>query len=231
MGEFLNFGRDHLDYHKTVTAYFESKKRLKDLSDIFIVNGDDRYASSLVSDGVKTFSVLGFADYAAKDIVLQEKGSEFLIEHKDKKVPVRTRLIGMFNVYNTHWPPLPPQQNSEFLLKMLREHLTAPIVIPGRMERVFIKAPFSVYVDYSHTPQALTSALVALRKITRGRLIVVFGCGGDRDKEKRPVMGKNAARFADEVIVTSDNPRTEDPEAIIRDIVAGMGKRYFFGCT
>ena len=221
VGEFLNFGRDHLDYHKTVTAYFESKKRLKDLSDIFIVNGDDRYASSLVSDGVKTFSVLGFADYAAKDIVLQENGSEFLIEHKDKKVPVRTGLIGMFNVYNT-LAAVAAAAELGVSLEDIARTFDAPIVIPGRMERVFIKAPFSVYVDYAHTPQALTSALVALRKITRGRLIVVFGCGGDRDKEKRPVMGKNAARFADEVIVTSDNPRTEDPDEIIREIVAGM---------
>ena len=226
VGEFLNFGRDHLDYHKTVTAYFESKKRLKDLSDIFIVNGDDRYASSLVSDGVKTFSALGFADYAAKDIVLQEKGSEFLIEHKDTKVSVRTELIGMFNVYNT-LAAIAAAAELGVSLEDIARTFDAPIVIPGRMERVFIKAPFSVYVDYAHTPQALTSALVALRKITRGRLIVVFGCGGDRDKEKRPVMGKNAARFADEVIVTSDNPRAEDPEAIIRDIVAGMGKDTF----
>ena len=149
-----------------------------------------------------------------------------MIEHKDKKVPVRTGLIGMFNVYNT-LAAVAAAAELGVSLEDIARTFDAPIVIPGRMERVFIKAPFSVYVDYAHTPQALTSALVALRKITRGRLIVVFGCGGDRDKEKRPVMGKNAARFADEVIVTSDNPRTEDPEAIIRDIVAGMEKDTF----
>ena len=226
VGEFLNFGRDHLDYHKTVTAYFESKKRLKSLSDTFIVNGDDRYASSLVSDGVKTFSVLGFADYTAKNIVLQENGSEFLLEHKDQRIPIRTELIGMFNVYNT-LAAIAAVGELGIPLEDTAKTFDTPIVIPGRMERIAVKAPFSVYVDYAHTPQALSSALVALRKITRGRLIVVFGCGGDRDKEKRPIMGKNAARFADEVIVTSDNPRSEDPEAIIRDIVAGMEKNSF----
>lgn len=226
VGEFLNFGRDHLDYHKTLAEYFESKKRLKGLSDIFIVNGDDGRAASLISDGVKTFSALGLADYSAKNIVLQESGSEFLLEHKGEEIPIRTGLIGMFNIYNA-LAALAAASELGIPLTDAAKALETPVVIPGRMERVPVNAPFSVYVDYAHTPQALTSALVALRKITRGRLIVVFGCGGDRDKEKRPIMGRNAANFADCVIVTSDNPRTEDPEAIINDIVAGADRTRF----
>ena len=105
--------------------------------------------------------------------------------------------------------------------------LEKPLRIPGRMENIVTNAPFSVYVDYAHTPQALATALRTLRARTKGRLIAVFGCGGDRDREKRPEMGKQAALFADEIIVTSDNPRTEDPDEIIKDILSGADKRRF----
>lgn len=226
VGEFLNFGRDHIDYHQTVSAYFESKKRLKSLSDIFVVNVDDRHAASLVSDGVKTFSLLSAADYVAENVVSEKDGTCFEVRHDEKTASLKTNLVGIFNVYNI-LAAISAAGELGIPVEEAARAFASPITVPGRMEKIPTKTPFSVFVDYAHTPQALSAALRTLKKATEGRLIVVFGCGGDRDREKRPIMGKIAARFADFCIVTSDNPRTEDPEAIIRDIVSGAdGKRF-----
>ena len=226
VGAFLNFGTDHLDYHGTPASYFECKKKLKTLSDIFAVNGDDRHTASLISDGVKSFSLFSGGDYVAANVSETEDGSRFSLLHNGTETPVSIGLVGIYNVYNA-LAALTVSCELGVPETVAAKALEKPLRIPGRMEKIGTNAPFSVYVDYAHTPQALATALRTLRARTKGRLIAVFGCGGDRDREKRPEMGKQAALFADEIIVTSDNPRTEDPDEIIKDILSGADKRRF----
>jgi UDP-N-acetylmuramoyl-L-alanyl-D-glutamate--2,6-diaminopimelate ligase len=226
---FTNLTRDHLDYHGSMDAYLEAKSRLVDYlrpHGVLVVNADDP-AWRVLSSGRRrvSFSVRpGGAEAHAADIRYGPRGSTWTLVLADERVPVRLPLVGDFNVANAvgasaaAWAMgLAPERIAERLASLPQ--------VPGRLE--MINQSPTVLRDYAHTPDALERALCAVRPFASGQLIVVFGAGGDRDRGKRPEMGAVAERLADRVIVTSDNPRTEDPERIIDDIVSGITGRDF----
>ena len=222
---YTNLTRDHLDYHGTMEAYLTAKLRLStylSLDGVEIVNQDDEAWRALPARAARiTFGTAPDADVRASELHLDAGGSSFRLTTPWGGADVRLPLLGDFNVSNG----LAAAATALALGRPLEEvvaRLAAAPQVPGRMERIGDR-PCVILRDYAHTPDALERALATLRPLTSGRLIVVFGCGGDRDRGKRPIMGRVAAERADLAVVSSDNPRTEDPEAIIDDIVAGMG--------
>jgi UDP-N-acetylmuramoyl-L-alanyl-D-glutamate--2,6-diaminopimelate ligase len=224
-GVFTNLTRDHLDYHGTMEAYLASKLRLSGLlglNGIEVVNlDDDAWRSMPVRSPRVTFGLHPAADVRATGLVLDAAGSRFQLSGRFGTAEVSLPLLGDFNVANALAAAATALGLGRPLTEVARELSAAPQV-PGRMERIS-DVPCIVLRDYAHTPDALERALASLRPLTTGRLIVVFGCGGDRDRGKRPIMGKIAAELSHLAIATSDNPRTEDPDAIIDDIEQGMG--------
>ncbi len=236
---FTNLTRDHLDYHGTMDAYRTAKLRLVGLltrDGVALFNADDAAWRGVThAPRMWTFGIDSPADVMARDVVFSSEGSRFLLVAPTGAIPVALPLIGDFNVANA----LSAASAALALgvsLADVAQKLTHSPQVPGRLERVHA-AP-TVLRDYAHTPDALDRALRAVRPFTQvvanttsdaasvaSRLIVVFGCGGDRDRGKRPEMGRIAESLADVVIVTSDNPRTEDPERILDDIEAGMQRR------
>lgn len=221
---FTNFTRDHLDYHHSMGAYFAAKARLLDYlapSGTVVVNRDDRAWDQLRAGGRRvSFSERSpGADVHAESVCYGPRGSEWTLCLRDERRAVRLPLIGDFNVINALGASA-----SAYALGLpaadVAARLSSMPQVPGRLEVVH-EAPV-VLRDYAHTPDALVRALDAVRPFALARLIVVFGCGGDRDRGKRAEMGAIAEARADHAIVTSDNPRTEDPEAILDDIEAGM---------
>jgi UDP-N-acetylmuramoyl-L-alanyl-D-glutamate--2,6-diaminopimelate ligase len=223
---YTNLTHDHLDYHKDLQAYLAAKLLLSTQvqeGGVEAVNGDDRAWDALPPDSRRrrvTYAVHRPADVRASDIKLGAEGTELTMSFGKDTQAVRLPLIGEFNVSNalaaaaTAWGlGLRPAEAAD--------RLAGAPQVPGRMERLASDG-FVVLRDYAHTPDALERAIRALRPLARGRLIVLFGCGGDRDRRKRSVMGRIAARGADLPIVTSDNPRSEDADAIIDEIEAGM---------
>jgi UDP-N-acetylmuramoyl-L-alanyl-D-glutamate--2,6-diaminopimelate ligase len=224
-GVFTNLTRDHLDYHGTMESYLAAKLRLGSMltdSGVEVVNLDDLAWQVLPTRSRRvTFGVHPAADVRAGEVILEATGSRFMLSGCFGTADVSLPLLGDFNVANALAAaacalglgvPLPE----------VASRLSSSPQVPGRMERLS-ETPCIVLRDYAHTPDALERALGTLRPLTTGRLVVVFGCGGDRDKGKRPLMGRIAAELADMAVVTSDNPRTEDPGAIIDDIEQGMG--------
>ncbi|HUF36476.1 MAG TPA: UDP-N-acetylmuramoyl-L-alanyl-D-glutamate--2,6-diaminopimelate ligase [Gemmatimonadales bacterium] len=221
---FTNLTRDHLDYHGTMDEYLAAKLKLTALlanDAVEVVNLDDP-AWRLIPRELRrvSFGVDPSADVRAGEIVLDAAGSRFCLSGRFGRADVRLPLLGDFNVANALAAAACALALSRPVGEVA-ERLSAAPQVPGRMERL-CESPCVVLRDYAHTPDALARALTALRRLTPGRVIALFGCGGDRDRGKRPLMGEVAARYADLVIVTSDNPRTEDPEAILDDIEAGM---------
>ena len=220
---FTNLTRDHLDYHGTMEKYFAAKAKLLDYllpHGTVVFNLDDPAWTDLQTSRRRVaFSVRVSAEVHASDIRFGPRGSEFTLALGPDRANVRLPLIGDFNVVNALGAAA-----SAFALgvraQMIADRLSTMPQVPGRLE-VLRESP-TVLRDYAHTPDALDRALAAVRPFAPERLIVVFGCGGDRDKGKRPVMGGIAEEKADLAIVTSDNPRTEDPEAILDDIEQGM---------
>jgi UDP-N-acetylmuramoyl-L-alanyl-D-glutamate--2,6-diaminopimelate ligase len=225
-GVFTNLTRDHLDYHGTMESYLAAKLRLDALlgpDGIQVVNADDPAWGALPSARRRiTFGLAPTAEVRAVELQLHHAGSTFRLVSPLGEGVVRLPLLGDFNVANALGAAACAVALGRPLGEIVERLDRAPQV-PGRMERL-AETPTVVLRDYAHTPDALERALAALRPLTPGRLIVVFGCGGDRDRGKRPVMGRIAATLADRAIVTSDNPRTEDPEAIIADVEQGMGE-------
>ncbi|MHB1072566.1 MAG: UDP-N-acetylmuramoyl-L-alanyl-D-glutamate--2,6-diaminopimelate ligase [Gemmatimonadaceae bacterium] len=221
---FTNLTRDHLDYHGTMERYFASKSRLLEYlkpHGVAVVNADDPAWYRLRTDRRRVgYSTRVHAEVHASDVRFGPQGSEWTLGLADERFPVRLPLIGDFNVANAI-----AAAAAAYALgvrgEVIAERLASVPQVPGRLERIATDP--TVLRDYAHTPDALERAIAAVRPFTRGRLIVVFGAGGDRDRGKRPEMGAIAARDADVAIVTSDNPRTEDPQRILDDIVAGMG--------
>jgi UDP-N-acetylmuramoyl-L-alanyl-D-glutamate--2,6-diaminopimelate ligase len=225
-GIYTNLTRDHLDYHGTMEAYLAAKLKLSTLlrqGGVEVVNADEPAWRALPSHAPRvTFARRDpDADLRAADEVLDALGSRFRLVGRFGEAEVRLPLLGDFNVENALAAAGCALGLGEPLSRVV-ERLEAAPQVPGRMELVS-ERPCAVLRDYAHTPDALERALRTLRPLTRGRLIVLFGCGGDRDRGKRPIMGRLAAELADLAVVTSDNPRTEDPDAIIDEIVAGMG--------
>jgi UDP-N-acetylmuramoyl-L-alanyl-D-glutamate--2,6-diaminopimelate ligase len=221
---FTNLTQDHLDFHPTMEDYFAAKRLLfaSPLTAARVVNVDDAYGRRLAEEfpEAATFAIDRDADYRAVDVHGGLSGSAFTARTPDGELPVTLSLPGRFNVLNAlgAWA-------AARALGVAPEAIAAALAdaagVPGRFEPVVEGQPFAVLVDYSHTPDSLENALLAARELTDGRVIVVFGAGGDRDRGKRPLMGEAAARLADVALVTSDNPRSEDPEAIIAAILAG----------
>jgi UDP-N-acetylmuramoyl-L-alanyl-D-glutamate--2,6-diaminopimelate ligase len=220
---FTNLSRDHLDYHSDFDTYRAAKARLADLvsaDGTLVVNADEPAWSDLPQRRLVRYAIAGDAEYTARDVRLGRTGSRWRLVAPEAEVEVELPLLGEFNVSNA----LAAAAVAGVLgLEALAvgEALREVPPVPGRLE-VLVDQPL-VLRDYAHTPDALRGALAALRPLTKARLIAVFGCGGDRDPGKRPLMGRAAAEGADYTIVTSDNPRSEEPEAIIAGITPGLG--------
>ena len=220
---FTNLTQDHLDFHAGMEDYFASKRLLFEMEPgIAIVNLDDPYGRRLAEEfECATFSAEGGdADLAASDVGITALGAEFSVGG----VPVRTRLPGHFNAANA-LGAFAAATALGVEPEVAAAGLADAAPPPGRFEPIDEGQPFSVLVDYAHTPDSLENVLRAARPLTSGRLIVVVGAGGDRDRDKRPKMGRAAAEGADFVIFTSDNPRSEDPGAIVAEVKAGAGER------
>ncbi|HLL00405.1 MAG TPA: UDP-N-acetylmuramoyl-L-alanyl-D-glutamate--2,6-diaminopimelate ligase [Myxococcaceae bacterium] len=233
---FTNLSRDHLDYHKDLEDYFQAKRRLfgEHLSPtgVAVVNGDDTYASRIYNElrGQKRmawkFSRTGSGEISATDVSFSLQGIKATLKTPAGDIPVKSRLLGPHNLEN-----ILAATGVALGAGMARRDVQTGIErmarVAGRMEVVenYMPGPApAVLVDYAHTDDALKRALEATRALAKGRVITVFGCGGDRDKGKRPLMGTAAAEGADLVVVTSDNPRTEDPEEIISQVTPGLEK-------
>ena len=221
---FTNLTRDHLDYHVTMEHYLAAKLKLLGLlakDAVIASNADDPVWAVIPRTGnTVTFGRHPDADLRAVDPVLEATGSRFRIEGRFGRKEVSLPLPGDFNVSNA-LSAAAVAVGLGMSLGEVAERLGQSPQVPGRMERLLAE-PFVVVRDYAHTPDALERALATLRPLTGGRLIALFGCGGDRDRGKRPLMAASAGELADLVVVTSDNPRTERPEAIIDEIMAGL---------
>ncbi len=222
---FTNLTQDHLDYHHTVEEYASVKRRLFEEFEVGrrVVNVDDPMGATMASElGVEcTVGRGAAADVRAVSEMLGPLGSEFTLVTESGDARVRLPLAGAYNVSNALVAAGCALSLGIELSTVVRGLESSPQV-PGRLERVDAGQPFAVIVDYAHTPDSLEKAIAAVKAVTRGRVIVVFGCGGDRDPEKRSLMGRAAGLHADHVIVTSDNPRSEDPVGIILQIEDGL---------
>ncbi|AEG61557.1 UDP-N-acetylmuramoyl-L-alanyl-D-glutamate--2,6-diaminopimelate ligase [Desulforamulus ruminis] len=228
VGVFTNLTQDHLDFHGTMKEYLKAKAKLfqKDLQ-YAVINGDDPAAKQLVklSQGkVYTYGIEQVVDVRAKDIQVTARGVSFTVTGPWGEQKLSLKLTGRFNVYNA-LAAYTVGMALGFNGADVKSALEEVAGVAGRFELVDRGQDFAVVVDYAHTPDGLKNILTTARQITRGRLITVFGCGGDRDRTKRPLMGEIAAEHSDLVIVTSDNPRTEDPVKIIEDVVVGVEKK------
>ena len=225
---FTNLGSDHLDYHKTRDAYAAAKRRLFEYlrpAGWAVINADDEYgrvlAETVPRGSVVTFGMEHPAKASVKHVACSWQGASLVLDTPWGVVPITTPLLGRHNVWN-----LAAAATALLALGIspaaIRDGLAGLEQVPGRLERVPNDLELNSLVDYAHTADALRLVLLSLRELTRGRLIVVFGCGGNRDQTKRPVMGKMVSLLADHVVLTSDNPRGEDPSEILRQIKSGF---------
>ncbi|MGZ3505919.1 MAG: UDP-N-acetylmuramoyl-L-alanyl-D-glutamate--2,6-diaminopimelate ligase [Vulcanimicrobiaceae bacterium] len=222
VGALTNVTRDHLDFHKTFDAYAHAKRKLFDQAERCVLNADDEHGAFWARDlrgrkSVLTYALNASADVRADSVVVRADGSTFTSAGQQFHV----RIPGRFNIANALCA-IAVARSLEIDDEATARGLDALMSVRGRMEHVH-GAGIDVVVDYSHTPDSLENALRTLRETTQRRLYVVFGCGGDRDRGKRPLMGEVAARYADFSYVTSDNPRSEDPQAIVDEILPGIG--------
>lgn len=233
LGVFTNLSRDHLDYHKTMDNYFAVKKRFfqevmakgkKNVPCRMVVNADDSWGQQLLED-VKlprmTFGLAEGCDVSAQEVQLTLQGIRAQFIGAGGRFEIVSPLIGRFNLYN-NLAAAAAALALGISTETIQTGLGHPYQAPGRMEKVSAYGEPAVFVDYAHTDDALSRVLQNLFGFKKGRLITLFGCGGDRDRGKRPLMARAAAEFSDLVIITSDNPRTEDPREIIRQIEAGL---------
>jgi len=222
---FTNLTQDHLDFHGSMEDYFQAKRRLFERGpSVAVVNVDDAYGRRLAGefDESVTFGIDAQADYRAHDLRLGAAGARFVVDTPEGALEVESPLPGRFNVANV-LGALAAAHGVGVELNTAAAALGSANRVPGRFEPVDEGQPFAVLVDYAHTPDSLENVLLAARALTDERVVCVFGCGGDRDRGKRPEMGRIARSLADAVVVTSDNPRSEDPEEIIREILVGAG--------
>jgi len=230
VGVFTNLTRDHLDYHGTMENYFLAKQKLfaglgqGGKKGAAIINIDDAFGARLAGGGnveiELTYGLQKSARLRATRIELNADGSRFVVEAPDRKFAVRLPLIGRHNIYNA-LAALGTGLALQVDVVKMQAALNALPPVPGRLEGVSAGQPFGVFVDYAHTDDALRNVLSTLREITRGRVLVAFGCGGNRDAGKRSKMGLVAAQLADLTVITTDNPRREDPARITAQIEEG----------
>lgn len=226
---FLNLTQDHLDIHGTMENYYLAKKMLFDRCDYALVNTDDAYGRRLLSEITCERQGFGMAEDASaqgaafyvEDVSISGSGTAFTLVSGDEKTPVTTGMMGRFNVSNAAAAMILCRRlgvADADILGMLHDYKG----VRGRCELIPTGRDFAVICDYAHTPDAIEKVLSAMKECTKGRLIALFGCGGNRDRTKRPRMAAAAAKYADVLIVTSDNPRDEDPDAIIAEVLTGI---------
>jgi len=225
VGVFTNLTQDHLDFHKTMENYLYAKSKLFKMSEIGVINGDDEASKKLLE--LSTARNICYSadkdccDVIAKNIKYQPDGVDYEVIAEGKIGHAHVSIPGKFSVYNS-LAAISTLLVLGFDLKKILESLKMVKGVKGRLEVVNTGRDFTVIIDYAHTPDALLNVLTALRGVTNGRIVTLFGCGGDRDRTKRPIMGKIAFDLSDYCIVTSDNPRSEEPMNIINDILEGV---------
>lgn len=225
VGVFTNLSEDHLDFHETMDNYLQAKKKLFDISDLAIINGDDIYAPKLIkmiSCKHATFGLDNAVNLTATDLRINADFVEFKMYVNKMLETIHVNIPGKYTIYNSLAAiavcSLFNCQMDAILLAL------ANVKVPGRSEIVPIQKTFTVMIDYAHTPSSLEAILTAVKKHAKGRIICVFGCGGNRDEKKRPMMGEISGRLADFTVITTDNPRNESAQKIIKDIEEGMKK-------
>ncbi|MGG4045461.1 MULTISPECIES: UDP-N-acetylmuramoyl-L-alanyl-D-glutamate--2,6-diaminopimelate ligase [Paenibacillus] len=232
---FTNLTQDHLDYHKTMEEYRAAKglffARLgnkfahqPEQRKFAVLNADDEassYFAKITAAEVITYGVENSADVRATSVKVTAQGTSFHVDTFRGSAVIQLRMVGKFNVYNA-LAAITAGLLEGIELENIKRSLESVPGVDGRVESVDAGQPFAVIVDYAHTPDGLENVLKTVNEFAEGRVITVFGCGGDRDRTKRPIMGKIAAKYSDFIFVTSDNPRTEDPELILKDIEQGL---------
>ena len=225
---FTNFSEDHIspNEHPDMKDYFESKLKLFEMCDNGIINVDDLHVAKIPklfpNNNIMTYGIDNYCDVLAKDITITNSYVDFRVKISDRNERVKVDIPGRFSVYNALAAICVAKKlgiPSDKVIEALAE-----IKVPGRSEMVPNKKEIPIMIDYAHSPESLQNILSAVKSYTRGKVISVFGCGGDRDKGKRPIMGEISGRIADFTFITSDNPRTEDQEAIVKDIEEGIKK-------
>lgn len=225
---FTNFSEDHISEkeHPDMKDYFESKLKLFKMCDTGIINVDDLQVSKIPDifpeSNIMTYGIDNYCEVLAKDITITNSYVDFRVKISDKNERVKVSIPGRFSVYNSLAAICVAKKlgiPSDKVIEALAE-----IRVPGRSEMVDNKKEIPIMIDYAHSPESLQNILSAAKSYTRGKVISVFGCGGDRDKGKRPIMGEISGRIADFTFITSDNPRTEDPETIVKEIEEGIKK-------
>lgn len=224
IGIFTNLTQDHLDYHKTMENYRAAKGKLFEMSENAVINIDDpagEYMISRAKGRVLTFGIDNDADLKASDMHITANGVSYVLGYDGKKYNVDINIPGKFSIYNSLG-----SIGACVLMGIPMETIIAGLKenygVPGRFQTIKSHRGFNAIVDYAHTPDGLENILKTAREFVKGRIITVFGCGGDRDRTKRPIMGEIGGRLSDICVITSDNPRTEDPELIIKDVEEGI---------
>lgn len=223
VGVFTNLTQDHLNYHVNMESYAEAKAKLFQMSRIAILNSDDPWYKNMKKSSTAsiTYGIEKSADMRAENINYSEKGVSFIWNYRNSSVPMKMAIPGKFSVYNAL-----AGIGTCAALGLSDDELMKGLMlvrgVKGRAEVVPTSEKYTVMIDYAHTPDGIENILKAIKGFVKNKIIIVFGCGGDRDKDKRPKMGKVAAQLADFCVVTSDNPRTEKPEDIIADILPGF---------
>ncbi|MEG0579039.1 MAG: UDP-N-acetylmuramoyl-L-alanyl-D-glutamate--2,6-diaminopimelate ligase, partial [Niameybacter sp.] len=224
IGIFTNLTQDHLDFHKTMDAYAEAKAILFSRCQVGVLNEDSSYVHKMKEKAtceIITYGIDNLADYHASQIHVTAQGVTYHLSTPEGAYQVEVPIPGKFTVYNTLAVICTARQLGlpmEFIL----DHMKVVRGVPGRVQSFSSQKGYSVLVDYAHTPDGLENVLETIKQFVKGRIITVFGCGGDRDNTKRPLMGEVAARYSDEVIITSDNPRSEDPLTILEQVEVGV---------
>ena len=228
IGVFTNLSEDHISpkEHPDMEDYFESKCKLFDMCKTGFVNIDDIYSQKLIKKvencEITTYGIDNYCNFLAKDITITNSYVDFKAKLSDRNERIKTDIPGRFSVYNS-LAAIAVTQKIGCSAENIKEALL-DVKVPGRSELVNNKKDLTIMIDYAHSPESLENILSAVKSYTRGRVISVFGCGGDRDTSKRPIMGEISGRIADFTIITSDNPRTEDPESIVKEIEEGIKK-------
>ncbi len=235
-GIFTNLTQDHLDYHKDMEGYFRAKSVLfisLASQDVAVINADDPYGQRLLpicQSRIFTYAIDAQADVRAQNINYHLSGTHFEIVFPQGRIKIHTRFIGKHNIYNIlaafAWG-----LSQDFSPELIRRGIENLTHVPGRLEPVENNNGFFIFIDYAHTEDGIVNVLKALRAVKPEKIIIVFGCGGDRDRTKRPKMGRAACDLADYSIVTTDNSRSEDPQAIIDEVVTGFTKNNYEACV
>ncbi len=227
VGIFTNLTQDHLDFHKTMENYAKAKAKLFQCCQVGVVNLDSDYIQ-LITDGATcklvTYGIDHEADYHAKNIKITAAGVTYTLDGPDGTFEINVPIPGKFTVYNT-LAVIAAARQLAIPMAHIIEALAHVNGVPGRVQSFTSEKGYSVLVDYAHTPDGLENVLETIKEFAKGRIITVFGCGGDRDKTKRPIMGRIAAKYSDYVIITSDNPRTEDPFTILDEVEVGVSEQ------